>query len=203
MIPRDEVQDTEELAEQSQYNSAQGVRASPTRGAGAIIITTMLPQVPTQHESEELLARGAGIQLRQHVVYGSRCHRVGRAPLTLQLPARRETILLEQSAKLNRTSYMPLDEQCRHCSAKAPPRFAPMLLSEPQGVSRLEPQSTTGTATRFQSKLGGRPSHRIPEAASVSRPSTVVITPFCVSGGISNCSSGTLAVAQLDFTTCT
>lgn len=30
----------------------------------------------------------------------------------------------------------------------------------------------------------------------------MVMTPFCVPGGISNCSSGTDTVAALDLTTC-
>lgn len=44
--------------------------------------------------------------------------------------------------------------------------------------------------------------HRRPVDASVSKPSTVVMTPFCVPGGISNCSSGTVTVALFDLTTC-
>lgn len=45
-------------------------------------------------------------------------------------------------------------------------------------------------------------SARSASPASRSNPSTVVIVPFWVAGGISNSSSGTLAVAASDFTTC-
>ena len=38
-------------------------------------------------------------------------------------------------------------------------------------------------------------------AASLSKPSTVLIVPFCVAAGISKSSSGILIVALSDFTT--
>lgn len=41
-----------------------------------------------------------------------------------------------------------------------------------------------------------------PLAASDSRPSTVVMVPFCVAVGISSSISGTVADALSDFTTC-
>lgn len=41
-----------------------------------------------------------------------------------------------------------------------------------------------------------------PEAASERRPSTVVMTPFCVELGISKSSSGMRTDALSDFTTC-
>lgn len=81
----------------------------------------------------------------------------------------------------------------------------------PAALERLCTQSAMPDAVHAMARVGSRElqdnaddsnQHLRPDEASVSSPSSVVMTPFCVAGGISNCSSGTVTVAVLDLTTC-